>query len=242
MTIEQNRKWWDDYAWPQDGEEWSEAWGGAWAQWHWCIRPRIAQWLPARRLVEIAFGHGRWTHFLCHESEYMIGVDVSEQCAQYCRASFVNLRRNVTFRVCDGKTLPGISDSYADFAFSFDSLVHADAGVIAAYLKELARVLNPGATAFIHHSNIGTYPGAPNPGARSPDMTAALFAQFAQEAGVPCVLQECITWGKGPELRDCLSTIRKGPPLRAGHPTIADHGFMEDAQRIKEIAPYYATA
>ena len=241
MTIEQNRKWWDDYAWPQDGEEWSEAWGGAWAQWHWCIRPRIAPWLPAGRILEIAFGHGRWTRFLAREAKILTAVEISAACLLWCRENLSLC--NVDYSLCNGTSFPVITAGTVNFAFSFDSLVHADAGVIQAYLKELARVLNPGATAFIHHSNMAACPGATNPGARSLDMSADLFAQFAQEAGVPCELQECITWGKGPELRDCLSTIRKGPRLRAGHPTIANHGFMEDAQRIKsEIAPYYVTA
>jgi hypothetical protein len=44
-----------------------------------------------------------------------------------------------------------------DFLFSFDSLVHAEQDVIAAYLSQLARKLSP--MASIHHSNIGAYPG-----------------------------------------------------------------------------------
>ena len=45
------------------------------------------------------------------------------------------------------------------FVFSFDSLVYAENDVIAAYLSQLARKLSPDGVGFIHHSNIGAYPG-----------------------------------------------------------------------------------
>ncbi len=50
-----------------------------------------------------------------------------------------------------------VEDGSVDFAFSFDSLVHVEAEIIAAYLKELAKKLKRGAFAFLHHSNLGTY-------------------------------------------------------------------------------------
>ena len=48
-----------------------------------------------------------------------------------------------------------VDDESIDFAFSADSLVHADLDVIAAYLSELARTLRPNGVGFIHHSNLG---------------------------------------------------------------------------------------
>ena len=50
-----------------------------------------------------------------------------------------------------------VADRSVDFAFSFDSLVHADAEVLDAYAAELARTLAPDGVAFIHHSNLGAY-------------------------------------------------------------------------------------
>jgi hypothetical protein len=43
----------------------------------------------------------------------------------------------VDWCLCDGRTLSGISEASIDFAFSFDSLVHADADVIAATCPNL---------------------------------------------------------------------------------------------------------
>jgi len=244
MTVEENRKWWGKYDWPQDGEEWSDTWGGAWAQWNFCIRPRIAGWLPIAaqgRTLEIAFGRGRWTEFLLRECGLYVGFDIVQAVVDYAQNRFRSEHHRAEFRLCDGKTLPGISNNQIDFAFSFDSLVHAEADVIEAYLKELARVLVVGGTAFIHHSNMAACPGATNPGARSLDMSAELFARSAGEAGVPCLLQERIAWGPAPDtLRDCLSTIHKGGCIGGGHPVLSNLGFIRDAARIKEFGARYA--
>jgi hypothetical protein len=50
-----------------------------------------------------------------------------------------------------------LNSGSVDFAFSFDSLVHAEADVIQAYVEQLASILRPGGAAFIHHSNLGQY-------------------------------------------------------------------------------------
>ena len=50
-----------------------------------------------------------------------------------------------------------IEDGSVDFAFSFDSLVHADAEVVTGYLRELERTLASEGVGFVHHSNAGRY-------------------------------------------------------------------------------------
>lgn len=246
MTVDENRKFWKEYAWPQDGEEWSGDWGGAEAQWQWCIRPRIARWLPAGRILEIAFGHGRWTRFLAREAKIVTAVEISAECLDYCCKRFSSpnalpseVLHNVDFSLCNGRTLDGISDGRIDFAFSFDSLVHAEADVIASYLREVARVLKPGGAAFLHHSNFGAYPGSPAQGGRVRDMTSDLFATLALVAGVPCLVQERITWGDGRELRDCLSTIWKG--AASEHPVLYNDEFMIHANHVKNFGACYAS-
>ena len=65
-SLEDNKiKWGTTHAWTHHGDEWSEAWGGAAMQWHSMILPRIHRFLPTKRIIEIAPGHGRWTQFLC---------------------------------------------------------------------------------------------------------------------------------------------------------------------------------
>ncbi len=62
---------------------------------------------------------------------------------------------NIEYHINDGKSLEQIQDESIDFAFSFDSLVHAESDVIQAYLEQLGKKLKPDGVGFIHHSNIG---------------------------------------------------------------------------------------
>ncbi|MBW8801357.1 MAG: hypothetical protein JF597_49775, partial [Streptomyces sp.] len=51
----------DEWDWSTQGDEWSTWWGGTPALWHGALLPRVHQWLPAGRVLEIAPGFGRWT-------------------------------------------------------------------------------------------------------------------------------------------------------------------------------------
>ena len=64
---------------------------------------------------------------------------------------------HISYHVNDGKSLAMVPDESVNFAFSFDSLVHADLDVLRAYLVELRNKLSPDGVAFLHHSNIGAY-------------------------------------------------------------------------------------
>src|SRR5207248_6740177 len=139
------------YDWPQKGEEWSSSWGGPEAQWFGAVLPRIHAFVPAHTILEIAPGFGRWTRYLkdyCHD---LIVVDMAERCIKACQQAFAS-SSHITYHVNDGKSLAMIADRSIDFVFSFDSLVHAEADVIAAYLGQLARKLAPNGAGFFHHS------------------------------------------------------------------------------------------
>lgn len=156
-TIEENRLVWDTaYDWSAGGDEWSGAWGTPEMQWYVTLLPRIHAFLPARTILEIAPGFGRWSAFLHRYGERLVLVDLSERCIEACRERFRDAS-NVEYHVNDGKSLAMIEDRSIDFAFSFDSLVHADAGVIGAYLEHLASKLTPDGVAVLHHSNSGEY-------------------------------------------------------------------------------------
>ena len=146
--------WGGSYDWPQQGDEWSVSWGNVETQWHATLLPRIRHFVPAGRILEIAPGYGRWSHFLISCSDQYIGVDLNSNCISACQKRFANAK-NATFYVNDGKSLAMVEDGSVDFAFSFDSLVHAEIDVIEAYCHELSRKLSPNGVAFIHHSNLG---------------------------------------------------------------------------------------
>ena len=125
-------------------------------QWYGTILPRIHAYLPAQTILEIAPGHDRWTRFLKDSCNRLILVDLSENCIEACQNRFAD-SSNITYHVNDGVSLAMIPDNTIDFVFSFDSLVHAEEDVIAAYISQLAHKLTNNGIAFIHHSNLGEY-------------------------------------------------------------------------------------
>jgi SAM-dependent methyltransferase len=154
-TIDENIQMWEtNYDWSQAGDEWSETWGSPRAQWEGCLLPRIFPFLRGR-ILEIAPGCGRWTQFLNSHCVSLIGIDLSPSCVEQCKQRFRDYA-NLEFKVNEGLLLPMVDDASIDFAFSYDSLVHAESDVLSSYVNELARVLKPGGVAFIHHSNLGS--------------------------------------------------------------------------------------
>jgi SAM-dependent methyltransferase len=254
--VEANRRQWDgEYAWPQDGEEWSAGWGGADAQWHYSLRPRLRRFLPAATILEIAPGYGRWTQYLIGCCDRYIGVDLSARGVDACRVRFGDAE-DAEFHVNDGKSLPMVEDTTIDLAFSFDSLVHAEEDVIAAYLSELARVLRADGVAFMHHSNLAGCRPVPGPLRlalriaeratrretpgfdhwRGTTMSARRLEGLAAQAGLACIGQEVVNW-LGGRLIDCMSLLT---PLgsRWERPNVVVHNpyFMAEAASTARAA------
>jgi ubiquinone/menaquinone biosynthesis C-methylase UbiE len=238
-TIEENLRVWNNtYAWPSGGDEWSADFGGTEALWFFVLYPRIHRFVPAAKILEIGPGFGRWTQFLKTQCKSMVAVDISEKCIEQCRARFAS-EPHIEFCVNDGISLSAVPDTSVDFVFSFDSLVHAEQDVIRAYLFQLARKLSRDGIGFVHHSNIGAYPGRlalldrylkfpPTfrrrfltrdaiskllsinlQAGRARSMTAALFREHCLQAGLKCISQELINWTEGRALIDALSVFAR---------------------------------
>ena len=252
-SLDENKQTWGaTYDWAQAGDEWSVAWGTPRAQWHGCLLPRIFPFLGGR-ILEIAPGHGRWTEFLQAHCTSLIGIDLAPSCVDQCKQRFKD-DAHPKFEVNDGLTLPTVDDASIDFAFSFDSLVHAEADALSSYVGELARVLKPGAVAFIHHSNLGDtrrslrdkikrrISGIPlHTHWRAPSMSADKMREFVERSGMSCLQQELVPWGDGwPMLIDCMSTIINRPGKECV--VIENHRFMEEAVAIKRISSREAGA
>ena len=247
MMISENRQYWDRAdAWSRGGDEWSEGWGTAHAQWVGCLLPRVFPFLKGR-ILEIAPGHGRWTQFLQAHCTSLIGVDLAHSCVKRCTERFSHCP-NLEFRVNDGLTFPMIENGSIDFAFSFDSLVHAEADVMASYVNELTRVLKPGGVAFLHHSNLDAVrhrsvldkvkrrlSSVPlNYHWRALSMSAEKMRTFVERAGMMCVQQEIIPWGTGwPLMIDCMSTIVNTPGNQCH--VLRNPRFTEEIAAIKRI-------
>lgn len=202
------------------------------------LYPRIHRFLPASAILEIAPGYGRWTQFLQHACQSLIAVDMSETCIKHCKERFAD-SKHISFHVNDGSSLEVVPDGSIDFVFSFDSLVHAESDVLKSYLLQLPAKLKPNGVGFFHHSNAGAYKGrlailsgyrrlpsvfrnhilkqnhmerllSTNIEAwRAPSMTAKLFRDYCEQAGLRCVSQELLNWYKGMCLIDAMSVFTK---------------------------------
>ncbi|MEK6333507.1 MAG: class I SAM-dependent methyltransferase [Acidobacteriota bacterium] len=251
-TIERNRSLWSEYDWSQRGEEWSVAWGGSQFQWQFSILPRIQSFLPAGTILEIGTGWGRWTNYLKHECDELIGVDLSPNCIEYCRERFAD-DRHLSLHINDGNSLAMVPDGSIDFVFSFDSLVHAEADVLSAYIVQLAKKLKPDGVGFIHHSNLGAYrfyysmkrmiPKGrgllwrmgllDNDGLRALSMSAEAFEECARNAGLKCISQEIINWASK-RLIDCISIFTPAGSKWARPNVVTQNpNFMKEAEDIR---------
>ena len=184
-------------------------------QWDGVIWP-IIQNLDFQHVLELAPGHGRNTEFLRRLASSITLVDVNPNCIEACRERFGDRVDGCQFRyfVTDGDSLAMIDSESQTLVYSFDSMVHFDSSVVKAYLHEIARVLRPGGSAFLHHSNYGTVAPnsdwAHNPGNRS-DMTAERMRAFASEAGLEVMFQRLsgLADGWGLEDLDAFSVLRR---------------------------------
>lgn len=262
-TVEQNLQMWDvDYEWAKEGEEWSSAWGGSEPQWFGAIFPRIHSFIPAGTILELAPGFGRWTNYLKNCCERLIIVDLSESCIRACQQRFAS-ESNITYEINDGKSLAMVPDRSIDLVFSFDSLVHAEADVIQAYLNELSKKLKSNGIGFVHHSNIGEYRRFFSISERIPgmvrdrliqrgfldqthwrafSMTARLFEEFSERVGLQCVSQELVNWGTT-RLIDCFSVFTPKTSVWARTNVVVENpNFMKEANMIRSLSKVYARA
>lgn len=252
-TVEENVHFWDQvYDWENSGEEWSRGWGGSHWEWTCCIYPRVRHFLPATSALEIAPGYGRWTHYLKDQSQFLIGVDLSQRCVGACRKRFPEER--LRFFRNDGVSLDQVEDASVDFVFSFFSLIHAEVDVITGYLEQIAQKLKPGGAGFIHHSNLHEYSryfeGVAKlpkslavglnrlglidlPQWRAPSMSATRFQKACRTAGLICTTQELVNFGSR-RLIDCFSTFVRPPhPLARETRIWRNEGFMHQAMRVR---------
>ncbi len=222
--------WGGEYDWPQAGEEWSAAWGGSEAQWFGALYPRLHRLLPARRILEIAPGHGRWTRFLLPLCQEFVGVDLAADCIDTCRRRFADVP-HAEFRVNDGLSLEGV-EAPLDFVFSFNLLVHAEIDVFERYVPQILERLAPGGAAFLHHSNVAALgDSSDNKHWRGVTVSGARVAALIEANGGEVLVQEVIDWTKtGPT--DCLTTFARKGAFRSE--TIGVR--LENVQFMREAA------
>ncbi len=255
-------KWDGEYHWRDQGDEWSALWGDPAMQWHGSILPRIKAHVPASCILEIACGYGRWTQYLKDLCQNLIAIDLSEECIQASQKRFA-ASSNIAYHVNDGRSLAMIPDSSVDFIFSFDSLVHADESVLAAYLSQFPRILTPNGIAFLHHSNLAEYDLAYSkiravPGLEDSLMQAGILEEsthwrdgtvdakkvetLAAAHGLSCISQEIVPWATKKMFLDCMSTIvRADSALARANRVWRNANFMTEAHNLSQLAQLYSS-
>jgi SAM-dependent methyltransferase len=237
-----HQMWTEESTWTTAGEEWSDAWGNSEAQWFGSLYPRLHRLLPARRILEIAPGFGRWTRFLLPQCENYTGIDLSPTSIKACRETFAHYS-HAAFHQNDGLSLQAISDQSFDLIFSFDSLVHCEMEVLASYVPQIIDRLTPNGLAFIHHSNLFEVTGGeqetPSPHHRASSVSAQKVADLIKDGHGAVLLQEKINWGSL-TLDDCITIFGKSSAF--GHSenvVIQNQQFMGEATLIKQFQfPY----
>jgi SAM-dependent methyltransferase len=156
-TIAANKRIWDqEYDWSEDGEEWNgqaRYAGVDYSVWkRSLVGALIEPYARDADVLEIGCGHGRWSAEILPLCRTLTLSDLGESCIEFCRRRFAEAD-NVRYEVSDGVSLPSDLDESIDFVWSFDAFVHMEQSVIAAYMREIGRVLRPGGHAVVHHGN-----------------------------------------------------------------------------------------
>jgi ubiquinone/menaquinone biosynthesis C-methylase UbiE len=245
--------------WVSYGDEWSRHWGGPTMQWYVGILPRIHRFIPARTILDIGAGQGRFAVFLKEYAEKLILVDMSEKCIEICRERFAQ-DTNIEYFVNDGRSLDMIPDDTIDFVFSHDALVFAEEHEMNQNIIQLARILRKTGAAFIHHSNLGQYwyytklsrrtikflrkiKFIEGDSWRAYSVSAAKVRNMCHKVGLECIVQEMITWSTKKTLVDCYSLIvHRDSALYRKPKTYRNRSFDKIKKYTGKLVKYYDPA
>lgn len=243
-TVTENREFYKDYDWSSGGEEWADAWGGSDMQWYGSILPRIHLFLPAKNIVEIGSGYGRWANYFLPQCEKLTLIDLNRECVDACSERFAK-NPKITCVQNEGCSLDFIDDKSIDLFFSFHSLVHADDETMKEYVGEISNKLTRNGVAFLHHSNAKAYVNDVKiviellTDYRDITMSAEKMKQFADDAGLRCSTQELINW-ETEELLDCFSVLAHRNSLWGRtEKTIVNDQFMGEMAHFGRLAEIY---
>jgi SAM-dependent methyltransferase len=233
--------WGEQHDWSNEGEEWSEIWGGAEPQWFSAIYPRIHRFLPADAVLEIATGYGRWTKYLIPQSARYLGIDLSLNGINHCKEIFSRFK-HASFVKNDGLSLAAARDGEFDFVFSFESLVHVEADVMTDYIAQTLQKLRRSGVAFFHHSNALEFAeqiSDPTPGFRARSVSGESVRKIIETHGGRLLIQELINWiGDVP---DCFTLFaRRDYPSDAEPVILRNNQFYVETSVIREFHSYYS--
>jgi SAM-dependent methyltransferase len=176
-------------------------------QWQDLISPVLRKYpIDYSKTIDFAAGYGRNTRKLLeHGAAHVTMIDVNPACIAHVRATFPPDK--TTAMLNDGFDLSALETGAFTFLYTFDAMVHFDLEIVLSYIPEFARVLRPGAYAFVHHSNYTANPGGDfreNPHWRN-FMSAGIFKHVAARSGFEVLGQTIFNWGE-PD-NDCITVL-----------------------------------
>ena len=118
------------------------------------LEPILREWLwpaltPSKTVLEIGAGGGRWSQYLIGHCRRAVLVDATPASEAAIRERYP--WEGFRFLLSPDGALPDLPDLAVDYCWSFDTFVHFDPPLFAAYLKELGRVLRPGGLLHLHY-------------------------------------------------------------------------------------------
>ncbi len=108
--------------------------------------------LDLTAVLELACGFGRHARRIADRCGRLTLLDTSEYAIARCRERFADLAHVDFILSTTGRDFPGVADRSLSAVYSYDSMVHFEAGCVFAYLREIHRALRPGGRALLHHS------------------------------------------------------------------------------------------
>jgi demethylmenaquinone methyltransferase/2-methoxy-6-polyprenyl-1,4-benzoquinol methylase len=131
------------------------------AQLEW-LRHRIPEIFRDRTVLEVACGTGYWTQFIAPAARHVHACDINEPVLEIAREKPLPAGR-VSYFIADAVTLEGVPAG-CDAAFAGFWWSHVKKSDLAAFVKNLARHLEPGATVAILDNTFA--PGSSTPVSR----------------------------------------------------------------------------
>lgn len=169
---------------------------------------RLFDTLNLRATAELACGHGRHAHRIYEQVPALILIDVVPENISFCKERFKGVS-NVATMQNDGASFRPLPDGFLTAIYCYDAMVHFECDVVLSYIRDAARVLEPGGRALFHHSNLSAFPGRDhrlNPGGRN-FMSQELFIHAARRSGLNVVESLTIDWD-APHT-DCVTLLEK---------------------------------
>jgi len=156
---------------------------------------RMFSALNLRSTAELACGHGRNAAQIYSQVPALILLDVVAENVAHCRNRFADAK-NVVVIQNNGYTLHPIPDASLTALYCYDAMVHFECDVVLSYIRDVARVLEKGGRALLHHSILDAFPGRDhrlNPGGRN-FMSQRLFMHAAKRAGFDVLESQAMDW------------------------------------------------